>query len=239
LSVTAIVAVTVAIAAGSALQGAVGFGGNLLAAPLLVLVDPDFVPAPALIGALALNALMAWRESGHRNLGEVTWALAGRVPGTVLGVVAVALVPAEQVELYFGLLLLVGIGLAATRWHPRPTPGTLVTAGAASGFMATTVAVGGPPIALVYQRATGPVIRSTLAAYFVVGIAFSLLALAVGGQVDIRDVRLGLALLPGTVAGFACSRPLARRLDQGWTRPAVLVLSAVSAIVVLVDWALS
>jgi uncharacterized protein len=231
--------VTLAIAAGSALQGAVGFGGNLLAAPFLLLIDPAYVPGPALVGTLALNVLMAWRESGHSDWREVTWALVGRVPGTLAGVVALALLPGDDIELFFGCMLLVAVGLSALDWTVRPTPRVLVGAGTASGFMATTVAVGGPPLALVYQRATGPVIRSTLAKYFVVGIAFSILALAVGGQFPAEDVDLGLLLIPGTVLGFALSRPLASRLDRGWTRPAVLVLSAISAAVVLVDWGLS
>jgi uncharacterized protein len=239
VSAATLLAVTLAIAAGSGLQGAVGFGGNLLAAPFLVLVDPDFVPGPALVAALALNVLMAWRESGDSDLREVTWALAGRVPGTLAGVLALVLLPSAQIELFFGLLLLVAVGLSALQWSLRPTPGTLLGAGAASGFMATTVAVGGPPIALVYQRATGPVIRSTLAKYFVVGISFSILALTVGGEFDADDLGLGLVLVPGTVVGFALSGRLADRLDQGWTRPAVLLLSALSAVVVLLDWALS
>ncbi len=230
--------VSLAMAAGSAVQGAVGFGGNLLAAPLLVLVDPRYIPGPALVGALGLNLMMAWRESGDSDLKEVGWALAGRVPGTLAGVAALALLPADDLELFFGLVLLVAVGLSALRWSVRPTPRVLVGAGTASGFMATTVAVGGPPIALVYQQATGPVIRSTLAKYFTVGIAFSILALLVGGQFDPDDIGLGLLLLPGTVVGFFASGPLARRLDQGWTRSAVLVLSAISAVVVLADWGL-
>jgi hypothetical protein len=104
--------------------------------------------------------------------------------------------------------------------------------------MATTVAVGGPAIALVYQRSEGPVLRATLARYFVIGTAFSLIALAVGGQFDERSLRLGLLLVPGTIAGFAVSHHLAAVLDRGWTRSVVLGLTALSAIVVLVDWAI-
>ena len=52
-------------------------------------------------------------------------------------------------------------------------------------------------------------------------------------------LRLGLLLLPGTVAGFAVSHHLAAVLDRGWTRTVVLSLTVLSAIVVLVDWLLS
>jgi uncharacterized membrane protein YfcA len=105
--------------------------------------------------------------------------------------------------------------------------------------MATTVAVGGPAIALVYQRSEGPVLRATLARYFVIGTAFSLIALTIGDQFDSDGLVAGLVLLPGTIAGFAVSHRLAAVLDRGRTRAVVLSLTLASAIVVLVDWALS
>ncbi len=231
--------VSLVFAVGSAIQGAIGFGANLLAVPVLVLADPSMVPGPALVPALALNILIAVREQGVGRLSEVGWALTGRVPGTILGVVTLALVPAADLELVFGLLLLAGIVATASSWHVAPSPPTLLGAGAASGFMATVISVGGPPIALVYQRSPGPVLRETLARYFVAGTAFSMLALAVGGQLDVDGAVAGLVLVPGTLIGFLCSGPLARRVDLGWVRPAVLGLSTVSAVVVLADWALS
>ena len=138
-----------------------------------------------------------------------------------------------------GIVLLASVAASASHWELTPTRPVVVGAGVASGFMATTVAVGGPAIALVYQRSTGPVLRATLARYFVIGTAFSLLALTVGDQFDGDSLRKGLVLVPGTVAGFAVSHRLAAVLDRGWTRTVVLSLTVFSAIVVLVDWALS
>lgn len=239
MSALELVVVSLVFAIGSTLQGAVGFGANLLAVPVLVLVDPTLVPGPTLVPALGLNLLVALRERGEGRLSEVAWALTGRVPGTVLGVWALALLPAGDLELVFGLLLLAGIAASATARGLVPTPPTLLGAGVASGFMGTVVSVGGPPIALVYQRASGPVLRATLARFFVAGTALSILALIVGGRLDGEGLANGLVLLPGTVAGFACSRPLARRVDLGWVRPAVLGLSTVAAVIVIVDWALT
>ena len=88
-------------------------------------------------------------------------------------------------------------------------------------------------MALVYQRRSGPELRSTLAAYFVVGAAFSLLVLAVAGEFGRRGVEQGLWLLPGVLAGYLSSGPLGRVLDGGHTRRAVLVASAASATVLI------
>lgn len=46
MSALELVVVSLVFAIGSALQGAVGFGANLLAVPVLVLVDPTLVPGP-------------------------------------------------------------------------------------------------------------------------------------------------------------------------------------------------
>ena len=39
--------------AGAFLQGAVGFGANLIAAPLLLLVNEDYVPGPLIVASVA------------------------------------------------------------------------------------------------------------------------------------------------------------------------------------------
>jgi uncharacterized protein len=228
--------VTVAIGIGSFLQGAAGFGANLLAVPVLVLVDPALVPGPALVAAFVLNALVAHRESGVAHIGETFWALAGRVVGTVIGVAVLAAVSGDDIGLFVGLALAASVVASVSHWELTPTRPVVVGAGVASGFMATTVAVGGPAIALVYQRSEGPVLRATLARYFVIGTAFSLLALAIGDQIGTDALVDGLLLLPGTIAGFAVSYRLAVVLDKGRTRAVVLGLTAASAIVVLVDW---
>lgn len=238
LSVLDLVVVTLAIGIGSFLQGAAGFGANLLAVPILVLVDPSLVPGPALVSAFVLNVLVARRESGVAHIGETFWALAGRAVGTVIGVVVLAAVAGDDIGLFVGLVLIVSVIASVGRWEITPTRPVVVGAGVASGFMATTVAVGGPAIALVYQRSEGPVLRATLARYFVIGTAFSILALAVGDQFGGDALVDGLLLLPGTIAGFALSHRLAVVLDRGWTRSVVLTLTVVSAIVVLVDWTL-
>ncbi len=120
--------------------------------------------------------------------------------------------------------------------HPggRPTPVVLFGAGAASGFMATAAGLGGPPVALVYQRESGLRLRGTLAAYFIVGSMLSLVALALVGRFGADELRLSVFLVPGTALGYFMSRPAAAYLDAGRTRAAVLTVSALTALSVIV-----
>jgi uncharacterized membrane protein YfcA len=100
--------------------------------------------------------------------------------------------------------------------------------------MATAAGLGGPPVALIYQHSPGPQLRSTLAAYFIVGTVVSLGALAWAGRFGEDEIRLSGFLIPGTVLGYFLSHPAAAYLDRGYTRTAVLVLSALAAVTVIV-----
>ena len=55
------------------------------------------------------------------------------------------------------------------------------------------------------------------------------------GQLDRHHLGLAVMLVPGIVGGFLVSKHLARVLDKGRTRAAVLVVSGLSALSVLVD----
>jgi uncharacterized membrane protein YfcA len=108
-----------------------------------------------------------------------------------------------------------------------------------SGITGTATSIGGPPIALVYQHDPGPRVRSTLGAYFLVGVVVSLAALAFGGQLDSREVYAGAVLLPFVVAGFLLARPLRRLVDGHILRAALLAVVSASGVVLIVQSLLS
>ena len=221
------------MAAGALLQGAVGFGSNLIAAPLLILIDEDFVPAPVVVGSIVLNAMMIVREGKAAFDPTINRALVAQIPGALLAGVVLASLPAEQLSLLFAAIVLLAVAVSAAGWHLRPTRKTLAGAGFAAGFMGTISGIGGPPVALVYQRASGPTLRATLCRFFLVGGFVSLAVLAVSGEVDADTARACVVTVPAAAAGFLLSTPLARRLDRGSIRPYVLGLSALAAVAVL------
>ena len=233
MSVIALVLVTVLVAGAACVQGAAGFGMALLAAPLLTLVDRSFAPAPLVLAVLPLSVLVAQRDWAHLDRKGLAWAIGGRLPGVVLGAVAAAALSEHTLALVLGLGVLAAVGLSMVSARLRPTPSALVSAGFASGFMGTTTSIGGPPMALVYQRSDGPAFRSTLAIYFAAGAVMSLAALAIAGRVGAHELRLGLLLWPGVILGFLLSRPLTRYLDDGRTRPMVLAISAAAALLLI------
>ena len=222
------------VAAGSCLQGAVGFGVSLVAAPLLVLLDDVFVPGPIIVASAVLNVLVTRREGRGAIDPGVHRAIVGQVGGAVVAGVVLAWLPTRALSLVFAGCVLVAVALSASGLHPRPTARTLVTAGVASGFMGTVSGIGGPPIALVYQRMPNAVLRATLARYFLVGTAVSIPTLVVVGELGVDELGASALLVPGAFVGFLASKPLVRRLDARSVRPFVLVLSSLAAVAVLV-----
>lgn len=222
------------VTAAACAQGTLGFGLGLLAAPVLALVDERFVPGPLLIVALVLTVMVAVRERGQLDLRGIKWALIGRVPGSIVGVIAVVTLPTDVLLVVFAVLVLTAVVLSIVGWDIRPEPGTLFAAGATSGLMGSVTSIGGPPMALVYQHRSGQELRATLALYFVFGSALSIVLLSIAGEIGRADLGRAAVLLPPVFAGYFASRHAGRWLDRGLMRPAVLGFSAAAAILLLV-----
>lgn len=223
----------VAVAAAACAQGSLGFGLGLVAAPVLALIDERFVPGPLLIVALVLTVMVSVRERGQLDVRGVKWAVIGRVPGSIIGAVAVVTLPDDVLIIVFSILVLAGVVLSTVGWSVQPVPSTLFAAGATSGLMGSITSIGGPPMALVYQHRNGPELRATLALFFVFGSALSILLLTIVGEIGTADIAWAAALLPAMLVGFVASRYLGRFLDRGLMRPVILWFSAGASAVLL------
>jgi uncharacterized protein len=228
------VLVLVAVTAGAAVQGSLGFGANLLAVPVLALVEPEALPATLTMWVLPLAVTMAIRErhgiDGRGALSIVAW----RIPGTVVGALTVAAVSADTISALAGGAVLAAVAVTAGGVTVPVNRATTAAAGLASGAMGTATSIGGPPVALLYQRRDGPVLRSTLAVTFAAGLVISLVGQAAVGAVAGWHLLLALSLLPGTAAGLGVAQAVTGRIDGPWLRPAVLVLASVTGLVAMV-----
>ncbi|MGW6445015.1 sulfite exporter TauE/SafE family protein [Lentzea sp. NPDC055074] len=226
------------VALGGLLQGLIGFGLALVAVPLLALLDPALLPVPVLMIATAHASLSLVREFGHVDWRGVGWAMLGRLPGTVVGILIVDALDPKGFGLVVGGSVLACVLLSITAWRPQPRPGSLVTAGFASGSFGTATAVGGPMVALLYQNQAGPQVRATLGAFFVLGSGASILGLTVAGNVTAHQLWSGVLLIPFLVAGFLLSGPLRKKFDAKGIRTPMLVVAGTSAVVLIVRSAL-
>jgi hypothetical protein len=215
-------------------HGSAGMGFALLAAPVLILINPSLVPGPLLGAGLTLTLLMAIREREAADLEGVRWAVLGCVVGAAVAIPVIRMLTPLSFAIVFAGLLLLAVGFSAVGLHVRPSRKINLGGGFASGFMGTISAVGGPPLALVYQHASGPRIRSTLAVYFTFAGLLSIGALFVAGKMGSNEVVLAGYLCPGLIVGYLVSSYTRRFLDKRMLRPMVLILATAAAVAVVV-----
>lgn len=217
--------------AGSLLQASIGFGIALFVVPLLVLLNPAFVPGPMILAALFLAAVMAFRGWSAIDPKKLSLAGVGLFVGTAAGALGLLVVAADKWPKLFAVLILLAVALSASGIHLPVTGRNLVAAGIISGIMGTISGIHGPPIALLYQREKGDIVRATLAVFFVIAYTIALVALWLIGLFGEKEFLMGLTLSPGVIAGYIVARFSTKLLDRGyWLRVAILTVASLSAI---------
>ncbi len=224
------------VTVGIALQGVVGIGFGLVAAPLLFLIDPLYVPVSLIILGALLSGYMVAKGRHHLSWRRLMPALIARVPGSWLGALLLASVSPALLSLILGSTLLLSIALS---WRNtlKITMSTrsLSIAGFFSGLIGTATSVGGPPMALVYQETNVLTARSELAAFFLAGLPISLIMLALTGSLPLESLLLTLKMTPGLVAGVFIARRIDRYIDKQSAKPLLLSISLLGAVLVLIQ----
>jgi uncharacterized membrane protein YfcA len=219
LSWALLVALVAALFAG-VVTGTTGFGLALISAPILLFVyEPSTVIFLTAVFSVVISAAVvwdSWREA-HRTL-----ALALLPPacvGLVAGAEVLRVVDPTYIRLAVGavvvlsaLLLLRDVRLpgADTRWGP-------VVAGSASGALATSTGLAGPPIVLLLASRGLPKhqFRGTSAFYFLLMSAITLIILPARGLVAAGDLTLAATLVPAAIVGKAIGTAFLNRISEG------------------------
>ena len=225
----------ITIGIGAAVQATIGLGMAVRAAPILALIDPDFLPVTTIVMVMPLSIGVAQRERKHIAWLDAGLALCGRLPGVAVGALLISSTGSGTVRLLVGISVLLAVAASATRFHVTTSPRNLVIAGIASGFSGTAAGIGGPPLAVAYQHAQPATTRATLAVFFGLGSIISFSGLAAVGEVNKRHLSLCLLLLPGVLAGLALSRPVISRFPEHRLRIALLTTCLFSAIFLLIE----
>jgi uncharacterized membrane protein YfcA len=234
LSWQAVLLIGLAVILGAYVQAVVGLGIGLLTAPVVALVAPSLVPVLPLWLALQISALNLVDEHEHVDWRSTAWSLPARVPGTVLGVWLVTSFTEKQIGLALAVMVLVAVGLSVRTIDVPLNPASLAVAGFVAGATGTATSVGGPPIALLYQRGVPEVVRATLSVFFFIGVIVSLTGLAVSGSLDREPSLLALVLSPAVLVGYVVGRRTRSLVAGEGFRWAVLVVCTLSALALLV-----
>ncbi|GAA3543195.1 sulfite exporter TauE/SafE family protein [Zobellella aerophila] len=221
------------VTGGILVQAWVGIGFGLLAAPLLYLIDPAYVPGPVLVLGWLLSVVVVVKQRHSLNWRRVFPAIVARLPGSWCGALLLVNIAPYQLSLFFGASLLLAVWLSSRHYGLALSPASLTVGGFFSGLLGTATSVGGPPMALLYQHEPRLTARNEIAAFFLIGTPMSMLMLLSRGGPALLSPTLTLKMIPGVLLGFWLSRRLERVFQKDSARPAILLISAASASVVL------
>jgi uncharacterized membrane protein YfcA len=227
LSVSLLLAALAAFLAGVA-GGFSGFGISVVLVPLLLLVydQPTVVALNAVLSTTIVAAVArdSWREADRP---AVVALLILTLPGLAVGAHALSVMDPAYLKLAVGLMVVVSAFLLLredvqlpglnTRWAPP-------VVGFASGTLASSTGLSGPPAALLLASRGLPkrAFRASISLYFL-GLDLALLVvLGLWGYLEPSLAPLALLLIGATLVGKALGSALFRRVSQKTFRSVVL-----------------
>jgi uncharacterized membrane protein YfcA len=221
---------------GALLQGSIGFGLGPFSVPLLLLINPVFVPGPLLCIALMQTIFMYFKDRSEVIINDIKWAVSGRIFGSIAGAITLTIIAEQDLSLLFAIVILFSLLIFISGIKLELKKNNLILVGSISGFMGTTTSIGGPPMGLLYQNEKGPRIRGTLSGIFMVGTIISIILLMIIGKLWLKEIILAIVLLPGIFIGLYLSKYSIKFLDKGFLKPVILMASALASIILILRY---
>ena len=233
-----LLAVAVAVAAGTAAQSVTGFGFALLVVPILTVVEgpQTAVVVMTSIGVpMTLANAIRWRaDLETRSFLMVTAAALVAMP---LGTLLLTRADDRTLTLVVGAVVLAFTVALWRGLHLPPGRRTEIAAGALSGALATSVGTNGPPLVVAFQATGMPPepFRATLAAAFAVQGSVALATFWAADLIDADVGRAWLVGIPAALVGALVGDRVFARMDRDRFRTGVLVMLAASGTLALVS----
>lgn len=222
------------IAVSAFLQGIGGVGFTMFAAPVALMISPDLVPGPLLTLGGLITLMTAIRERRHIAWSPASWAMVGRVVGTLIAILALGRLAKGPLGLLFAGLILLAVIMSASGLKIVASKLNSGIAGLVSGIMGTLTSVGSPPLAITLQHHPPPAVRATIGAILASGATISLVFLAAAGHYQWHDFLLSTTLIPFMLLGFWLSNKARHRVSAPALRTGLLVFCGISSVSLIV-----
>jgi len=214
---------------GSWIQTALGFGMAVIAAPIIIIFQPNWVPVVITITALFLSLINTWDQRLSLELKSLITPFISRIPGTILGAWLLSQLSIFWMQISVALCVFLAVIVSYFGTQFAYTPKRLALAAFASGITGTTTSIGGPPMALVMQHGNPKTVRANLSLYFSYSCIVSLIAYAYMGLLNSEIFYSAISFLPVCLLGFVSGKKARNYVDAGRFRPLLLLLCSVSA----------
>ena len=207
------------VAVAALLGGMTGFGFNIVATPLLLVlgVAPSTAVAVTLTIALVTRVQVVYRLREFIRWPRALPLTAASVPGLVVGAGIGAVLDPHVLRIGTGVLAMIAAPLMmlSRPRAQRSSPARYVVSGFAGGTLATTTSLNGipPALGLSTDSADQRSFIADLAVYFVLSNVVGLSILVIRDGVDPADLGLIAWWLPCGLAANRAGTALAPRID--------------------------
>ncbi len=238
MSLDYLVIVTIGLALGGFVKGAMGLGLPLVTVPILAaFIGVQHALAIMMVSLVLTNTWQLWQFRRHRHgTGFLLGLLPGGVVGVILGTWALTRLPAQTLSLALAIMIVVYIALNLARPDMRIPPklGQRVAPliGIAAGALQGSTGIAAPiSVTFIHSlRLARETFVFSVSAMFLVFTFTQTISLAVAGILTFERFLQGwLALIPIALAmplgGWAASKFSRRTFER-----AILVLLAVIAV---------
>lgn len=216
-----------ALMVGCIIQTAMGFGMAVIAAPIIVIFKPEWVPIILTIVAMLLSFQNSWNQRSGVVWSGIVPAMISRVPGTLIGAWVLTLLAAQWLQLMVAGMVFIAIFVTLFAKPFAANTRNLSLAGFCSGIAGTTTSIGGPPMALVMQHGGGHTTRANLSVYFAYSCITSLISYQLLGIMTLELWLIGFSFLPVALLGYLIGIRLRPWVDQRY-RALLLTLCSIS-----------
>ena len=226
-------------ALGAMVQGCLGIGIGLVAAPVLVSIDPAFAPGPPLLIGQVVGLRHVFAEREHIDREALRNVFIGIPFGLAAGLSILLMIDGRVLSIIVGAATALAAAAILLGAHLARSPKVEIGGGALMAFASITAALPGPPLVVAFSDMKPACMRGTASASILTVAIIAGLSLVVAGRFGSHELELLGWLLPGALLGLLSARYLRPVLDRSWFRTAVLVMACAGGIALVIQQALT
>lgn len=234
ISIPVLILIGVLIFIGTLIQGSIGFGLGTVATPIVAMVAPQLVPMLILILAIIISVVTTIQTAKDVDWKFFWLCTITRLPGSAAGAWAVASLSHRGLSLFIGAAVIFAMVLSSFGWTPKYTKPNVAIASVTSGFLGTSTAIGGPPLALVLKSQNAAMMRGTLSATFVTASMVSIGMLTAAGQFNAEILTVAAAYIPVVLLGLWGATKISNRIDKKMLNRLVVTVSITAAVILII-----
>lgn len=203
----------------SLIQSLSGFGGGLIAVPLLsVFYEPKFIVPPFSLTMLILNTAMFFEGRKGIDRRKISMIVAGSVIGLPIGISILKHIDQNIIRLFISAVTL-ALGLIflfSFKPEIKQNRLTFTAAGIISGFLSGSTAMGGPPLIfiLMAMRLKKDAFRSTLIGCFAFNGIIANILFFFNGLFNAANLKIALTAFLPVAAGMLLGLKIKTRLSE-------------------------